>query len=101
MGFASIYPAEYADKLLKAGTPDKLNSQPIGTGRSSSRASRKMPSVRYKANPDYFGGKPAVDPLIFAITPDANVRCRNCAATSARSPCRPNRWMSARREEPH
>ena len=32
MGFASIYPAEYADKLLKAGTPEKLNSQPIGTG---------------------------------------------------------------------
>lgn len=30
--------------------------------------------VRYKANPDYFAGKPAVDNLIFAITPDANVR---------------------------
>jgi peptide/nickel transport system substrate-binding protein len=45
MGFASIYSAEYADKL-----------------------------IRYKANPDYFRGKPSVDPLIFAITPDANVR---------------------------
>ena len=32
MGFASIYSAEYADKLMKAGTPEKLNSQPIGTG---------------------------------------------------------------------
>ena len=30
--------------------------------------------MRYRANPDYFGGKPAVDPLIFAITTDANVR---------------------------
>lgn len=30
--------------------------------------------VRYRANPDYFAGKPAVDPLIFAITTDANVR---------------------------
>ncbi|MEG0860772.1 MAG: ABC transporter substrate-binding protein, partial [Pseudomonas sp.] len=26
MGFASIYSAEYADQLLKAGTPEKLNS---------------------------------------------------------------------------
>ncbi|WP_248284586.1 ABC transporter substrate-binding protein, partial [Pseudomonas urethralis] len=32
MGFASIYSAEYADKLMKDGTPEKLNSQPIGTG---------------------------------------------------------------------
>ena len=30
--------------------------------------------MRYKANPDYFAGKPSVDNLIFAITPDANVR---------------------------
>jgi peptide/nickel transport system substrate-binding protein len=30
--------------------------------------------VRYGANPEYFDGKPAVDDLVFAITPDANVR---------------------------
>jgi peptide/nickel transport system substrate-binding protein len=74
MGFASIYSAEYADKLLKAGTTDKLNSQPIGTGPFVFTRFQKDASVRYKANPDYFGGKPSVDPLIFAITPDANVR---------------------------
>jgi peptide/nickel transport system substrate-binding protein len=73
MGFASIYSAEYADKLLKAGTPDKLNSQPIGTGPFVFSASRRTPWCA-TANPDYFAGKPAVDPLIFAITPDANVR---------------------------
>src|SRR5690606_19145058 len=32
MGFASIYSAEYAGQLLAAGTPEKLNSQPVGTG---------------------------------------------------------------------
>lgn len=74
MGFASIYPAEYADKLLKAGTPEKLNSQPIGTGPFIFTRFQKDAVVRYKANPDYFAGKPAVDNLIFAITPDANVR---------------------------
>ncbi|MFR0673783.1 ABC transporter substrate-binding protein [Enterobacterales bacterium AW_CKDN230030176-1A_HGKHYDSX7] len=74
MGFASIYSAEYADQLLKAGTPEKLNSQPIGTGPFVFQRFQKDAVVRYRANPNYFGGKPAVDPLIFAITPDANVR---------------------------
>ncbi|MBF8778547.1 ABC transporter substrate-binding protein [Pseudomonas fulva] len=74
MGFASIYSAEYADKLLKAGTPEKLNSQPIGTGPFVFQRFQKDAVVRYRANPDYFAGKPAVDPLIYAITPDANVR---------------------------
>ncbi|MDN7140702.1 ABC transporter substrate-binding protein [Pseudomonas sp. JQ170] len=74
MGFASIYSAEYADQLLKAGTPEKLNSQPIGTGPFVFNRFQKDAVIRYRANPDYFDGKPAVDPLIYAITPDANVR---------------------------
>lgn len=74
MGFASIYSAEYADKLLKAGTPEKLNSQPIGTGPFVFQRFQKDAVVRYRANAAYFAGKPTVDPLIYAITPDANVR---------------------------
>ncbi|MPQ65324.1 MULTISPECIES: ABC transporter substrate-binding protein [Pseudomonas] len=74
MGFASIYPAEYADKLMAAGTPEKLNSQPVGTGPFVFGRFQKDASIRYSANPDYFAGKPAVDNLVFAITPDANVR---------------------------
>lgn len=74
MGFASIYSAEYAAQLLAAGTPQQLNSQPIGTGPFVFKRFQKDASVRYSANPNYFAGKPAVDNLIFAITPDANVR---------------------------
>ena len=74
MGFASIYSAQYADQLLKAGTPEKLNSQPIGTGPFIFGRFQKDASIRYKANRDYFAGKPAIDTLVFAITPDANVR---------------------------
>ncbi|MGD8219941.1 ABC transporter substrate-binding protein [Pseudomonas thivervalensis] len=74
MGFASIYSAEYADQLMQAGTPEKLNNQPIGTGPFIFSRFQKDASIRYKANDAYFGGKPTVDPLIFAITPDANVR---------------------------
>ncbi|TWC32369.1 peptide/nickel transport system substrate-binding protein [Pseudomonas sp. SJZ079] len=74
MGFASIYSAEYAEQLLKAGTPDRLNRQPIGTGPFVFKRFQKDAVVRYAANPEYFDGKPAVDDLVFAITPDANVR---------------------------
>ncbi|MGP0174097.1 ABC transporter substrate-binding protein [Pseudomonas sp. NCHU5208] len=74
MGFASIYPAEYADKLLAAGTPEKLNSAPIGSGPFVFERFQKDAVVRYRANPDYFGGKPAMDKVVFAITPDSNVR---------------------------
>ncbi|MEA1605790.1 ABC transporter substrate-binding protein [Pseudomonas spirodelae] len=74
MGFASIYSAEYAAQLMAANTPEKLNSQPIGSGPFIFKRFQKDASVRYSANPAYFAGKPAVDNLIFAITPDANVR---------------------------
>ncbi len=74
MGFASIYSAEYMAQLLEAGTPEKLNAQPIGSGPFSFKRFQKDALVRYTANPDYFAGKPAVDELVFAITPDANVR---------------------------
>lgn len=74
MGFASIYSAEYADQLMKAGTPEKLNAEPIGSGPFVFKRFQKDAVVRYAANPEYFAGKPAVDALIFAITPDANVR---------------------------
>ncbi|MFV3306978.1 ABC transporter substrate-binding protein [Pseudomonas sp. NY15181] len=74
MGFASIYSAEYADQLMKAGTPEKLNAQPIGTGPFVFKRFQRDAVVRYAANGEYFGGKPAVDNLVFAITPDAAVR---------------------------
>ncbi|MBX8564675.1 ABC transporter substrate-binding protein [Pseudomonas cichorii] len=74
MGFASIYSAEYTAQLLKAGTPEKLNSQPIGTGPFVFKRFQKDAVVRYEANENYFAGKPGSDTLIYAITPDANVR---------------------------
>ena len=74
MGFASIYSAEYADKLMAAGTPQKLNSAPVGSGPFVFERFQKDAVVRYRANPDYFAGKPDVDRVIFAITPDSNVR---------------------------
>ena len=74
MGFASIYSAEYADQLMAAGTPQRLNSAPVGSGPFVFERFQKDAVVRYRANPDYFAGKPGVERVIFAITPDSNVR---------------------------
>ncbi len=74
MDFATIQSKEYADQLLKAGTPEKLDQDPIGTGPFTFVAYQKDAVIRYKANPDYFGGKPKIDDLVFAITKDPTAR---------------------------
>ncbi|MGP0171898.1 ABC transporter substrate-binding protein [Pseudomonas sp. NCHU5208] len=74
MGFASIYSAEYADHLLAAGTPERLNSQPIGTGPFIFERYAKDAQVRFRANPDYWDGPPSIKRLLLAITPEPNVR---------------------------
>lgn len=80
MGFTSIYSAQYGDQLLKQGKPADLNSKPIGTGPFILSRYSKDAQIRYKANPDYFKGKPAADPLVFAITLDSNVRLQKVRA---------------------
>jgi len=74
MDFASIESAEYADYLQKAGTPEKIDQEPVGTGPFQFVAYQKDAVLRYKAFPDYWGGRPKIDTLVFAITPDAEAR---------------------------
>ena len=74
MDFASIFSAEYADKMMKAGTPEVVDFEPVGTGPFQLVAYQKDAVIRYKANPDYWAGKAPIDNLIFAITPDPSVR---------------------------
>ncbi len=80
MGFASIYSAEYAAQLLAAGTPEKLNSEPIGTGPFIFERYAKDAQIRFRGNPDYWDGAPPTERLIFAITPDPNVRLQKLKA---------------------
>jgi dipeptide transport system substrate-binding protein len=74
MDFASIVSKEYADLLLKKGTPEQFDQIPVGTGPFSFVAYQKDSVIRYKANPSYYGEKALVDDLVFAITPDATAR---------------------------
>ncbi|MGF1629186.1 MAG: ABC transporter substrate-binding protein [Kiloniellaceae bacterium] len=80
MDFASILSAEYADKMMEAGTPEKVDLEPVGTGPFQVVAYQKDAVIRFKSHPDYWKGKAAIDNLIFAITPDASVRYQKLKA---------------------
>ncbi|MBX7146582.1 MAG: ABC transporter substrate-binding protein [Alphaproteobacteria bacterium] len=70
----SILSKEYADQMLKAGTPEKLDTNPVGTGPFVLVDYVKDSTIRYKANKDYWKGAPKFDNLVFSITTDAATR---------------------------
>lgn len=74
MDFASIQSAEYADAMMKAGTPEKVDQWPIGTGPFVFKGYKKDAQIRYAAFDDYWMGRTPIDKLVFSITPDASVR---------------------------
>jgi dipeptide transport system substrate-binding protein len=74
MEYAGVQSKEYAIAMLKAGTPEKLDQDPIGSGPFQMVQYQKDALVRFKAFPAYYGGKAKIDDLIFAITPDPSVR---------------------------
>jgi dipeptide transport system substrate-binding protein len=74
MDFATIQSAEFADFLQKQGKPEMIDQIPVGTGPFTFVNYQKDAVIRYKANPDYWAGKPAIDDLVFAITPDPTAR---------------------------
>ncbi len=74
MDFAQILSAEYGDVLLKKGTPEKIDQEPIGTGPFTFVQYQKDALIRYRANDQYWGGRPPLDQLVFSITKDPAVR---------------------------
>jgi len=74
MDFASIFSAEYAGRMMAAGTPEVIDREPIGTGPFQFGSYQKDAVIRYQAFHAYWGGRPKIDNLVYAITPDASVR---------------------------
>ena len=80
MDFASIFSAEYAQAMQDAGTLEQVDLDPVGTGPFQLVAYQKDAVIRYKAHPDYWAGKAAIDDLVFAITVDPSVRWQKLQA---------------------
>jgi dipeptide transport system substrate-binding protein len=78
--FASILSKEYADKLQADGKMAQMNQLPVGTGPFGLVSYQQDAVIRYKANAGYWAGKPKIDDLVFAITPDATQRYQRLTA---------------------
>ena len=80
MDFASVVSKEYADSLEASGRQESLNQEPIGTGPFQFVGYQKDAVIRYRAHPDYWDGKQAIDTLVFAISTDASIRLQKLKA---------------------
>ena len=80
----SLYEASFAALIVPpkytAENPDKLASAPVGTGPYTFVEWRKDDRVALKANPDYWGGAPKVENVVFR--PIKEVRTRIAELTS-------------------
>lgn len=76
LAFAAIESAELGEQLLKAGTPQRIAQLPVGTGPFQFKSFRADSVIRYVKHPRWWDDKPRADQLVFAITPDANVRAQ-------------------------
>jgi dipeptide transport system substrate-binding protein len=90
MDFASIQSKEYADTLLKMGKPELIDQEPIGTGPFELLQYQKDATIRYRAFKGYWGEKPKVDQLVFAITKDPAVRLAKLRANECQIMAYPN-----------
>ena len=74
MDFISIYSAEYADSMLKAGKPETLDSRPVGTGPLFFVDYKTDQAIQYVAHENYWKGRTPLDRLVISIVPDATTR---------------------------
>jgi dipeptide transport system substrate-binding protein len=77
---ATVFSAEYGAQLIKAGKLEDLNTRPVGTGPWLFRSYQKDAVLRLAAFPGHWAGKPAIDHLVFAMTPDGKVRAQRVKA---------------------
>ncbi|MGZ3787255.1 MAG: ABC transporter substrate-binding protein [Bacteriovorax sp.] len=74
MSFMNILSEEYGSKLAGANKKSDIDNFPVGTGPFVFQSYAKDSVIKYTNHPQFFGTHGNIDKLIFAITPDANVR---------------------------
>jgi len=72
--YAVILSAEYASQLLQQGHPERLDSQPIGTGPFILKSYRPTSHIRYIHHWGYWRGSAPMEQLVFDITSSSNNR---------------------------
>ncbi|WP_166424946.1 ABC transporter substrate-binding protein [Paraglaciecola sp. 20A4] len=72
--FSIILSAEYAKQLQAAGTPELIDTQPIGTGPFKFNSFRQDRFVRFDAHTEYWRERSTTEQLIFDITPSSSLR---------------------------
>lgn len=84
MDFASILSKEYADNMLKAGTPEKVDLNPIVPAHSSCCNTRKIPAFCIK--PSRATGVPSRRSIVWSSPSPRTLPCAmpSCRKTSAR-----------------
>jgi len=90
MDFAAIHSAEYAKFLMDKGTPEQFDQIPVGTGSFQFVDYQKDAVIRFKAFADGWAGKPKIDDLVYAITPDATARYAKLKAGECQVMIAPN-----------
>jgi dipeptide transport system substrate-binding protein len=93
----SIWSAEYAAAMEKAGTKQQVDQAPLGTGPFQLVQYQKDSSIRFRAFPDFWGTKGGmpqrtarVDNMVFSITPDPAVRLAKLRANECQVDRYPN-----------
>ena len=89
MDFATIHSAEYAKFVQDKGAPEEFDQIPVGTGSFQFVAYQKDAVIRFKAF-DGWAGKPKIDDLVYAITPDATARYAKLKANECQVMAFPN-----------
>lgn len=80
LDYMSIMSLEQTEKMVEAGTPELIDSEPVGTGPFAFQAYVQDSQIRYTANQEYWGGVPKIETLVFAITPEPMVRVERIKA---------------------
>lgn len=102
MPFTMVLSAEYADAMAKAGTPERLDVEPIGTGPFMFDSYQPDVALHYSAFQDYWAGKPAIDTLVYSITPNVSVRFTKLKAGECQIMSLPSPSDAARiADDPH
>ncbi len=96
MPFNVVHSAEYADAMMRAGTPERVDVAPIGTGPFAFVSFQRDVMVRYRAFPDHWAGRQPIEGLVFSVTPNPAVRLTKLRAGECHVMAFPNPADAAR-----